>query len=149
VLVDVAESTGNAFGVTLAIRGMLVSGEVVSANEYYRGLTGNNDELVALLARVEPRSEDEAAERPQYVFVKNEQEMHGLTAEITRRRDTYDDDLTQYVHLRKVRFFLSGGNAPPLPTGEASGPSAYFRARLSSVDGFMAGRLDVGPPPTR
>jgi hypothetical protein len=142
---DVAESTGNAFGVTLAIHGMLVSGEIVSANEYYRGLTGNNDELVALLATVEPRSEEE--EPPQYVFVKNEQEMHGLTAEIARRQDNDGDDLRQYVHLRTVRFFLSGGNAPPLPTGEASGPSAYFRARLSSVDGFMAGRLDVGPPP--
>lgn len=101
VLVKVANETGNSFGLTLAIGGMLVSGDVISPEAFFDGT---------------------------HVPGEIKKELTRGSGEKAR--------LPAYVHLKNACFYQAGGAAPPIPGDHPAAASAFFRAKLSSVDGF-------------
>ncbi len=104
-LVAGVNKAGDGLGVTLAIGGMLVSGQLISAAAFMDGI------------HVPAEVKDV----------------------IARGASDEDAPLPAYIHLKDARFYQAGGSAPPIP-GNAV-PTVYFRAKLSSVDGFTPGAL--------
>src|SRR5438309_374555 len=51
-----------------------------------------------------------------------------------------DDEDRHYIHLRNAFFYMTGGT--PVP---GRGEGFLWRGRLSAVDGFTMGRLEVVP----
>jgi hypothetical protein len=90
--------------ITLFVKGLIVSGEIVGIDEYMR-----------LAFQHEPEKPDEA-EIPH--------EPH-------------------FIHLKDAKIFR-GGDAGMITAPGGSG--VPWRGRLSSVDGFLLGRLDEAQP---
>lgn len=45
----------------------------------------------------------------------------------------------RYIHLKNARFYQAGGTTAPIPITQGG----LFRARLSSIDGFIPGRFKL------
>jgi hypothetical protein len=45
----------------------------------------------------------------------------------------------RYIHLKNAKFYQAGGTAGPIPSTQGG----LFRARLSSIDGFLLGRFSM------
>lgn len=118
-LVNIVNSGGLSFGVTLNVGGFLVSGQLVGGKEYFEGF--GSDFAGAF-------SDSESAEYIQKSFAK-----HG---------EIYSSDKEtspppSYIHLKEAKFFNTNGN--PIPGNRG----IWWRGRLSQVDGFSLGSLSA------
>ena len=118
-LVNIVNSGGLSFGITLNVGGFLVSGQLVGGKEYFEGF--GRDFASAF-------SGSESAEYVQKSFSK-----YG---------EVYSSDKEappppSYIHLKEAKFFNTNGN--PIPGNRG----VWWRGRLSQVDGFSLGSLSA------
>jgi hypothetical protein len=112
--VQLAESQ-QGFGVTLTVHGVVVTGNVVSRDDYLQGVTDS-----AISSWKGERTEGEP--------LKGVKEVFGI------EQTDEGEDLPTYVHLKDAKILL--GSVDHVPGG-------WWRGRLESVDGFYAARLDI------
>jgi hypothetical protein len=119
-LVQVLEaSRGNWVGVTLSVKGLVVSGVAVSSSEYLRGVAA---ELREAGGQDGAQSVAEALE--------------GLAGTIDQARDTPETSARpEFIHLKNARILAGSQMVPP--------SGMWWRARLSEVDGFTVGLLSL------
>ncbi|HVL51921.1 MAG TPA: hypothetical protein VM754_10530 [Actinomycetota bacterium] len=134
VLVDSVNKAGFSFGITLNISGGLVSGWVVSGNEYFHGIANVLEEAGGeVFAQV---MRQVAVQRyPMFQPGSDEPEPQQASQD-DDNEDLEDTDYRSvgYIHLRDARFFY-GGNAIPGNQG------VWWRGKLSEVVGFTYGLL--------
>lgn len=135
VLVDSVNRAGFSFGITLNISGGLVSGWVVSGNEYFHGIANvleeaGGDAFAQVMRQV-------AVQRYPMFQVgaddTEDQESEGDSAP-EDELESEDYQSVGYIHLRDARFFY-GGDAIPNNQG------VWWRGKLSEVVGFTYGLL--------
>ena len=112
--VQVAESQ-LGFGVTLTVNGVVVTGDVVSRDDYLQGITDS-----AISSWNGERIEGEPLSGVKEVFGIEETDE--------------SEDLPTYVHLKDAKILLGGSGRVP---------GGWWRGRLESVDGFYTARLDI------
>ena len=117
---------GAGMGVTLFVRGAIVSGTLVGGAAFFEGLAESADNAFRGTTGEEPSGEGLGA-----VFREVASETYGENADWERRP-------TGHLHLRDAQVFHPG--AVPMPAG-----GTRWRGRLSSVDGWMLGTLDIAP----
>jgi len=111
-------SSAGLMGITLLTHGMLVSGNLVSGQEYFKGfaedfVTGFQD------------PESETAIQMKESFIKTGDEVYNKSKSET----------PSYIHLRDAKFFHPNGN--PIPSNKG----VWWRGRLSEISGFNLGSL--------
>lgn len=121
--VTMANESNISVGITLLVKGALVSGEIISGPKYFEelgkqfgGALGMNEDDGAALWR--PLAES--------LYVKSEpyEEVDGNTQQNP-----------SFIHLKSVKIFQA---ATCLPT---SHEGVLWRGRLAEVDGFILGQL--------
>jgi hypothetical protein len=123
-LVHLTNTTDLEIAITLHVRGLVITGRLISGETYWRetaaefleGAHGGPDSARRALAE----SMEEIAD--QY-----------LEAEGDPGRDDADGPRATFLHLRDARTLTPGG---PMPS-----EGALWRGRVSSVDGFKLGML--------
>lgn len=116
--VDLLEKTGVSFSVTLNVGGMLVSGELVSAEQYFDGITA---------CMTESAPEDSRASVNAY--------FGGIAGIFKESLGDVTGPLPSYIHLKEARVFHHSG--APIPSNER----VWWRGRITRVDGFWLGAL--------
>ncbi|HEX8652100.1 MAG TPA: gas vesicle accessory protein GvpU [Pyrinomonadaceae bacterium] len=119
-----ANHYGMSFSITLSVGGSLISGMIISRDEYMKSLTGSIRENISKL-------QDEVKEFLEVaIFEPLIQPIHykDVAEEIA--------DI-KYIHLNDAKVFNAGGK--PIP---ARGGGFLWRGRISSVDGFSIGILE-------
>lgn len=106
---------GFGFGITLNVKGTIVSGILITEEEYFKGITqetanADNGELFAQVLS----------------------EIDNFMKEATPEKKIL---LSKFIHLKNAKYFFSG--ADPIPSNRG----IYWRGRLSEVDGFSFGNL--------
>lgn len=118
-----ANHYGISFSITLSVGGLLISGMIISRDEYMKSLTGSIRENIS-------KWQDEVKK-----FLESEI-FEPLIQPISYR--DVGEELTniKYIHLNDAKVFNTGGK--PIPTGGGF----LWRGRISSVDGFSIGKLE-------
>jgi len=110
-------------GVTLQVSGMLVSGDLVSADVYLEGFISDFTDTLENNPEV-TKSIERGFSRLHEVY---EQKLNMPTVELQ----------PQYIHLKGARFFNTVGN--PIPANRG----VWWRGRICEVGGFSLGSLSV------
>ena len=112
-LVDLTNRSNTSFFITLTVGGNLVSGVLISLEEYL-------DQWAAQISSQIGHEESASAVNDQVLSWKVDR--------------TQEQPAAQLVHLKDAEVFTSNGT-PIVPGG------ALWRGKISSVDGFNLGRL--------
>ena len=124
-LVNIVNSGGVDFGITLNVGGFLVSGNLIGGKEYFEGCSA--DFASALVS-------DESAEIAKKTIV----EFIASTGDIyTSDKDENRQIPPSYVHLKNAKFYNTNGN--PIPSNRG----VWWRGRISEVSGFALGALSA------
>ena len=115
-----------SFAITLCVRGMLVTGEVIGIGEYQRR---QGEQWRGALEALSPGSGAETAKA--YHLARDEDRA--------AIRDLGDEYEPAYIHLLNARDVTSSGAVPPFNVD-----GLLMRIPLSSVDGWALGTL--APP---
>jgi hypothetical protein len=111
-------------GITLHVKGAVVSGMLISSRSYFNLLVHTLRESSGgdfLATFFEPTLQEQKDAREKY-----------RTQEIPLPRPLH-------VHVRQAATYLTGGNEPLV--------SAIWRGRLTEVDAWSMGNFGVAPPP--
>ena len=128
LLIENANVYGISTGITLCVGGLIVSGELISTEEYFRAFGEQTDVAVSTSLGEEPSGK--------YA------EPYVLGAEAAKR--AWDEKranpdaampVANFICLQNVRLFNPSGDSIPNQDG------IYWRGRLSAVDGFTLGVL--------
>ena len=123
VFVRLANDSNVSVGITLVVKGALVSGETISGSRYF-------EELGKQLGAASGISEEDMADiwRPvvDNLYSKTEPD-EGADADAGHNPG--------FIHLKNVRIFQA---ATSLPTSQEG---VLWRGRLTEVDGFILGQL--------
>jgi hypothetical protein len=124
MFVNNANAVGGDFlSITLNVGGLIVSGTLVGASDYYKGISR--------------------------IFSTEERPKEGTWAALllkqaeTAKFDPKTDGVitpANFIHLRDARLHTNGQRG--LPSNEG----VWWRGRLDSVDGFWIGRLQGSEP---
>lgn len=119
-LVDLVDGAGISFGVTLNVGGTVLTGQLISGGEYFRGFAAEFG--------------DAAGDTP---F------GHSMREVLAKPAEQFEDvpeehPLPAFIHLKDARMFL--GSGPAMPTSRG----VWWRGRISEVQGFVLGSLSVG-----
>jgi hypothetical protein len=115
VLTSTFAENGVEIGITINVKGTLVSGQLISKDQYFKCITQE-------LSSVENGD----------LLAKNFSLINELINE--RESELEKKPLPEFIHLKNARFF-SGGNLVP------SNQGVYWRGRLTEIDGFNLGTL--------
>jgi hypothetical protein len=115
--IEKKEEEHQEFSITLNVAGMLITGDLISYDTYLK------DFLDGAIAKAFQTVEK------QYKSFKQEMEEIDKEAE---------EKPHNFIHLKNAKFIIPG--QPPVP-GEQEG--TLWRGRLSSVDGFVIGKLAI------
>jgi hypothetical protein len=123
-LVHLTNTTDLEIAITLHVRGLVVTGRLISGETYWR-------ETAAELL-------EGAEDGPDLARQALAESMEGIAdqyrdAEGDPRRDDAPGPRSTFLHLRDARTLTPGG---PVPTD-----GALWRGRVASVDGFKLGML--------
>ena len=121
-LIRAAEVTGETAGITLNVKGVLISGNLISVFEYFR-LAGELLEKV----RKEAGRLSEEGEGGFFVISKEMKEI----------REKGEASQIGFIHLKDAKIFMNPGC--PLPTES----TVLWRGILDSVDGFIWGTMSA------
>lgn len=116
-IINTSNRTGNNHAFTFTVGGNLVSGILISANEYY-------DQL-AIEFSSQFETENGSAESVKFKILKLKQNPTDIDE---------NAPAVQFVHLREAEVFTSNG-LPIAPGG------VLWRGKISSIDGWNVGRL--------
>lgn len=117
IFTNLANKSGLSFGITLMVDGLVISGFLISATEYYEGV-----------------SESWGAAWPQQELRES---MQALLAKLKENATPSpgNEYEAQHIHLRAAQIFSSNGGTIP------SRSAMFWRGRLRSVDGWWFGNL--------
>ncbi len=118
-----AEGDSVSLSITLTVSGLVVTGDLVSAQEYFDGLVRDVGEHGDLL-RQALVSGDRVFSEPVKVTNPVEQDL----------------PFPAFVHLRNARIFQPVGKRGELIP---AGIGGWYRCRLQAIDGFGVGSLSV------
>ena len=124
VFSHLANAYSIGFPVTLSVGGLVISGIIVSRDEYMKSVANSLREGVSKL-------QDEIKE-----FLES-QVFKPMTRPLDKKGQGYVVENTKYIHLKNARVFNTSGQ--PVP---ARGSGFLWRGRISSVDGFSIGKLE-------
>lgn len=127
VLVRLINSaSGLEVGLTLAVKGLLISGTAISWRDYYKGTAG-------YIRDATRGSESEGvADSIASIFDALVEGQEKLEAEDPTAKDAPPN----FIHLKQARVFTG---ADPIPREQGM----WWRGRLSEVDGFTVGNVNV------
>jgi len=117
--------SGVSFSITLNIGGSIISGDMISGQEYFETFADSVSKGLELsgLESVAPRTRE--------AFLK--------FAEIYNKDNPNDNEINKrqpsFIHLKNTKFFHPG--KPPIPDGEGF----LWRGRISEIGGFSLGKL--------
>jgi len=118
-LLNIVNSGGLSFGITLNVGGFLVSGHLVGGKEYFEGFGAEFASGISDISASES--------------------IRASLAEHGKIYDTQQDDDApppSYIHIKEAKFFTTSGSPVPGNRG------VWWRGRLSQVDGFSLGILN-------
>lgn len=123
-LVNVVNQGELSFGITLNVGGFLISGLLISGKEYFGGFGGD------FAAGID---DENAAAMIQETFNK-----YGSIYDVDEVEGR-DEGLPRpaYIHLKDAKFYNTSGD--PVPSNQG----VWWRGRISEVQGFVLGTLDV------
>lgn len=121
-LVRLVSENEVTFGVTLVVRGAIVTGQLCSAAAFH-------DNFANTFADSWP-GDDEGKETLRSAFSKN--------AEIARDAAKDEDAFYAFIHLRNA-YFLTPGGDQTTPTSKHEG--LWWRGRICDVSGFSLGSI--------
>jgi len=130
--VENATTSGIKFAITLFVGGTVITGVLVSGKAFYEDL-GNIWDSLAGHSNLPP-----AQRRAGDIFRKIATEAYALEdTDAPAKRSSEPRPIPKFIHLENARFF---GAAPgfAIPTTKRG---AYWRGKISSVDGFQLGYL--------
>lgn len=120
-MANTSKSTG-LLGITLVTHGFLVSGQLVSGREYFKGFAEDFASGI---------TDTEDAKSIRETFTKMGDHVY----------DKLDNDENPpppaYIHLNDAKFFHPNGQPIPANTG------VRWRGRLSEISGFSLGSLSI------
>ena len=119
-VVDLVNNTGMGLPITLQVSGMLVSGQVVTGEEFFEQMA------IAVSSAVE--NEEIASDLK--TFLETFRDVYRQNNESDKKSRPH------FIHLKNARFFTS--NSKPIPNNPT-----WWRGRLSEVAGFIFGTLAV------
>ncbi|WP_182629597.1 gas vesicle accessory protein GvpU [Pantoea hericii] len=114
-IADLANKHNSGIGITLFVKGALVTGVTVSGREYYetqiKALSEVNNDTSQLLSQhfSEGLSYYQAGENESFEYPQN------------------------FLHLKEASFTLGGGKLNPLP-------NSLLRIKIEEIDGFILGQ---------
>jgi hypothetical protein len=117
MLVSFAEKQDLGVGVTLTVRGLLISGNITSYQSYLEGIAQAFESTSDNLGQIIATAYRSASQGYQEALMK--EGLEGLPH-------------PQYIHLSNARFIF-GNTIVPTEIG------VYWRGRLDEVDGFSLG----------
>lgn len=125
--VGLANTTGVGSPVTLLVRGVLVSGNLISGKAFWQRV---GEVIETAIGGPDP--DEDPGSSISATFKKVGQDIY---------REGAKEPLG-FIHLEGVRFIVPGNQALTTPRGLDA-----WRGRLDSVDGWFIGRLDPATSP--
>jgi hypothetical protein len=122
-----ANEAGSSVGVTLTVGGVLVTGMLIGAKQYFESLGD-------LLAAAIPDRAAAASMREKYVTLGAEMHKRHL-AYMARLEAGKEGEAPTFLHLRDARVY-AGPSVVPTRGG------VLWRGRISAVDGFIVGIIN-------
>lgn len=118
-LVSTVNGGDLTLGITLNVHGTVISGIMISAEEYIKGLgetlKNSGSKIGQLLG---------------------DKFINELSQNFKVPTDSEEEYIPQLIHLKNAKFYTPNGGS--IPNGEG----VYWRGKLSSVDGFIWGNLE-------
>jgi len=129
-IVDLVNTTGIEFGITLCVGGIVISGQLTSGKKFFEAIA--NDALEA-----SGPADQDVVRRAFSDYLGNfGKQIYGQD----QIEDQSDNEVVEtvkqlpaYIHLRDAKFFHNSGN--PIPTNHG----LWWRGRITVVDGFSFG----------
>ena len=119
-----ANQFGIGFGVTLNVGGLLISGTIISRQEY----------LTYLASSIRQGIKDSEWNEEARAFLE-ETFLEPLEMPVNKDKPFVLRDIS-YVHLKNARVFHQSGR--PIPSGD---DGFLWRGRINAIDGFSLGQL--------
>ncbi len=119
-LAEVPERSPLELGVTLNVKGLLITGFIISQVTYFESLvsglnnTSQDSEIKESLAEFLSGLKEKLADQP---------------------KEQYSQEYPQFIHLRNVKIYPSEGQGMP------TYGDALWRGSLDSIDGFSLGEM--------
>jgi hypothetical protein len=117
---------GVELGITVMVRGMVVSGTLISGAKYFEEM-GNSFQSIGGEHQEVTNAIGESWKAWKVLYDKPEDAP-----------DDWKPEQTSYIHLRDARIFAPGQSSLP------SNQGVLWRGKLSSVDGFSMGKMSDG-----
>ena len=138
VLISLAED-GTKIPVTLMIGGMLVTGHLISTQEYREG--GEKVVFEAVDASGAGREEREAVKEAFTLRRQIQEDMEEGDKHVKDIEEgkSLPPSLYKYVHLQNARFYAPSGQPWTQPVG------FLWRGKAAAVDGFVVGTFSTVP----
>lgn len=118
-------SHGVYIGVTLTVKGIIVSGMLISGKKYFEELSKD--------MKAASRQEDDMSD----TLAKSWQQYTAIYEKPEGASDDWQPLPVGYIHLLNARFYAPGQS--PIPTNQG----ILWRGKLSSVDGFSIGSFSI------
>jgi hypothetical protein len=132
------------FGITLMLKGMVITGTLVSEREYLHQLNDMFQKIMRT-AMVKPSEDDLKVLEDAFNFDDMTEDMY--PSDTGEDEDDDEDDAglqpIRHLHLREP-FILTPGAAMTF----SESPLPIVRLRLTAVDGWLPGRITVVDPMT-
>ena len=105
---------GFSFGITLNVKGTIISGDLITSNQYFKEISKETADVEngKLLGEVLSQ-------------------INRIVEEATTEQQ---ERSSKFIHLKNARFFSASNSIP-------SNKGIYWRGRLSEIDGFTLGLL--------
>jgi len=131
-IVSLANETGIEMGITLCVGGIVVSGQLTSGKNYFKGIADEVLQASGPADQVETRKliSDYLGNFGKLIYEPDENEEQADKTE-----DNYGKRLPGFIHLREAKFFHNSGQAMPVNRG------IWWRGRLCVVDAFSLGAM--------
>ena len=122
ILVKACNTSDLSLSITLNVRGLLVSGDLIGGEQYFdcfasdmkdAGMSAEDADLFKKLGGIYTKQKEQIKDKK------------------------YDETAPppQYIHLKNAQICLPGGS--PIPTNRG----VWWRGRLEAIDGFHLGKL--------
>lgn len=132
------DTSGFGFPVTLYVKGQIVTGFLCSGKDYFDGLDEAIQEYFTVSIGEDRFGKDGLPEKDTLSGLFTNKGKH-LYKEITEKKANEDPNPPGYIHLRDAQIFSEN-----IPFRQSSG--AFWRGKLSSIDGFIFGIMSSGNP---
>lgn len=137
-LVRLVNLSDTSLSITLTVGGTLVSGELVGGRTYFMGV--KRSFLSAMRKGMTP--DESVANETLQMFDDYFDSVISIYPESFEDREEEHEEAERevvFLHMTNVRFFQPGGEPIPTPPGEG----VSWRGRISRVDGFSLGSMQV------